>query len=115
MKVSLEESLNGLDEAVVVFVKEDTKGSLKQHMYIVLFDMIINNNELLYNNNYCCLFSFIIEDFVFQQAVINPFLSKKIKITTTSLLTNEMKKDVTNNLHIWIFTGQERNHVLLPY
>ena len=74
--------------------------------------MIINNN------NYCCLFSSIIEDFVFQQAVINPFLSKKIKvfkITTTSLLTNEMKKDVTNNLHIWIFTGQERNHVLLPY
>ena len=75
VKVSLEESLNGLDEAVVVFVKEDTKGSLKQHTYIVLFDMIINNNELLYNNNYCCLFSFIIEDFVFQQAVINPFLS----------------------------------------
>ena len=118
VKVSLEESLNGIDEAVVVFVKEDTKGSLKQHTYIVLFDMIINNNELLYNNNYCCLFSFIIEDFVFQPAVINPFLSKKIqvfKITTTSLLTNEMKKDVTNNLHIWIFTGQERNHVLLPY
>ena len=41
VKVSLEESLNGLDEAVVVFVKEDTKGSLKQHTYIVLFDMII--------------------------------------------------------------------------
>ena len=47
VKVSLEESLNGLDEAVVVFVKEDTKGLLKQHTYIVLFDMIINNNELL--------------------------------------------------------------------
>ncbi len=62
--------------------------------------------------------SLYVEDFIFQQAVINPFLSKKIKvfkIITTSLLTNEMKKDVTSNLHIWIFTGQERNHVLLPY
>ena len=68
--------------------------------------------------NYCIIKTFIIEDFVFQQAVINPFLSKKIKVfkitTTSSLLTNEMKKDVTNNLHIWIFTGQERNHALLP-
>ena len=41
VKVSLEESLNELDEAVVVFVKEDTKGSLKQHTYIVLFDIIV--------------------------------------------------------------------------
>ena len=69
---------------------------------------------------YIIMFYFLslAEDLIVEQVMILPSLPKTIKIfkvTKISHLPSDMQRDVCKNLHVWIVTGKEWNHIRLPY